>query len=55
VVIEVVLDKARHIHRTLGTHVPVPEESDRVTQAVLKAIFLRGGRKAAGRSSRWTS
>jgi len=49
VVIEVLLDKAREIHRTLGTHVPVPEESESVTQAVLEALFLRGGRKAAGR------
>ncbi len=49
VVIEVLLDKAREIHRTLGTHVPVPEESESVTQAVLEALFLRGGRKAAER------
>ena len=48
VVIEVLLDKAREIHRTLGTHVPVPEESESVTQAVLEALFLRGGRGAAG-------
>jgi len=46
VVIEVLLDKAREIHRTLGTHVPVPEESESVTQAVLEALFLRGDRKA---------
>jgi superfamily II DNA or RNA helicase len=49
VVIEVLLDKAREIHRTLGTHVPVPEESESVTQAVLEALFLRGGRLGAGR------
>lgn len=48
VVIEVLLDKAREIHRTLGTHVPVPEESESVTQAVLEALFLRGRRRAAG-------
>ncbi|MCS6926522.1 MAG: DEAD/DEAH box helicase [Candidatus Binatia bacterium] len=47
VVIEVLLDKAREIHRTLGTHVPVPEESESVTQAVLEALFLRGRRTAA--------
>ncbi|MGA4643457.1 helicase-related protein [Limisphaera sp. 4302-co] len=41
VVIEVLLDKAREIHRTLGTHVPVPEESESVFQAVLEALFLR--------------
>lgn len=41
VVIEVLLNKAREIHRTLGTHVPVPEESETVTEAVLNALFLR--------------
>jgi hypothetical protein len=39
------LNKAREIHRTLGTHVPVPEESETVTQAVLNALFLRRGRE----------
>ncbi|MEW6105195.1 MAG: helicase-related protein [Bacillota bacterium] len=48
VVIEVLLDKAREIHRTLGTHVPVPEEGESVTQAVLEALFLRG-RRSSGR------
>ena len=38
------LDKAREIHKALGTHGPVPEESESVTQAVLQALFLRGGR-----------
>ncbi|MCX7867275.1 MAG: DEAD/DEAH box helicase, partial [Limisphaera sp.] len=42
IVIEVLLDKARTIHRTLGTHVPVPEESDTVLQALLEALFFRG-------------
>ncbi|GIV55421.1 MAG: helicase [Candidatus Kapaibacterium sp.] len=42
VVLEVLLDKARKIHETLGIHVPVPEESDSVLQAVLEALFLRG-------------
>jgi superfamily II DNA or RNA helicase len=42
VVIRVLLDKAREIHRALGTHVPVPEESETVTQAVLNALFFRG-------------
>jgi len=46
VVIRVLLDKAREIHRVLGTHVPVPEESDSVTQTVLNALFFRGGRAA---------
>jgi len=43
VVVDVLLDKARQIYRTLGTHVPVPEESESVTEAVLNALFLRGG------------
>src|SRR5574337_295291 len=44
-VIQVLLDKAREIHRTLGTYLPVPEESESVTQAVLNALFLRGKRE----------
>jgi superfamily II DNA or RNA helicase len=44
VVLEVLLNKAREIRRTLGTHVPVPEESETVTEAVLNALFLRGKR-----------
>ncbi len=43
VVIEVLLNKAREIHQKLGTHVPVPEESESVTQALLNALFLRHG------------
>ncbi|MDZ7338046.1 MAG: DEAD/DEAH box helicase [candidate division KSB1 bacterium] len=48
VVIRVLLDKAREIHRTLGTHVPVPQESESVTQAVLEALFLRTKRQRPG-------
>jgi len=43
VVLDVLLNKAREIHKTLGTYVPVPEESESVTEAVLNALFLRGG------------
>ena len=43
VVIEVLLNKAQEIHKSLGTHVPVPEESESVTQAVLNALFFRKG------------
>jgi superfamily II DNA or RNA helicase len=42
VVIRVLLDKAREIHQALGTYVPVPEESETVTQAVLQALFFKG-------------
>lgn len=45
-VIKVLLDKAQEIHRTLGTYVPVPEESESVFQAVLEALFLRQNRGA---------
>ena len=41
--LNVLLNKAREIHRTLGTHVPVPDESETVTEALLNALFLRGG------------
>ena len=44
-VLNVLLNKAREIHRALGTHVPVPEESQSVTEAVLKALFLRDRRR----------
>lgn len=47
VVIDVLLNKAWEIHRTLGTYVPVPEESESVMQAVLEALFLRGRRPTA--------
>lgn len=47
VVLRVLLDKARLIYQSLGTHVPVPEESESVTEAVLSALFLSGGATAA--------
>jgi superfamily II DNA or RNA helicase len=41
VVLDVLLNKAREIHKALGTYVPVPDDSETVTQAVLQALFLR--------------
>ncbi len=41
VVLNVLLNKAREIHKALGTYVPVPDESETVTEAVLQALFLR--------------
>ncbi len=41
VLIDVLLNKAREIHRTLGTYVPVPQQTESVTEAVLNALFLR--------------
>lgn len=43
VLLDVLLNKAREIRNALGTHVPVPEANESVTEAVLKALFLRGG------------
>lgn len=51
VVIDVLIDKAREIHQSLGTYVPVPEESESVTEAVLNALFLRGRREPTGQLS----
>jgi hypothetical protein len=49
VVLDVLLNKAREIHRALGTHVPVPEESESVTEALLHALFLRGKQEKPGK------
>jgi superfamily II DNA or RNA helicase len=51
VVLDVLLNKAREIHRTLGIYVPVPEEGESVTEALLNALFLRqsGARTEGGR------
>jgi superfamily II DNA or RNA helicase len=47
IVLDVLLNKAREIHRALGTHVPVPDESETVTEALVNALFLRGGARVA--------
>ncbi|MCL4207493.1 MAG: DEAD/DEAH box helicase [Pirellulaceae bacterium] len=51
VVLKVLLDKACEIHKTLGTYVPVPAESETVTEALLNALFLRAkpGKEAASK------
>lgn len=49
VVLDVLLNKAREIHKALGTHVPVPEESESVIEAVLNALFLRSGYQTGAR------
>ncbi|MGH6877132.1 MAG: helicase-related protein, partial [Rhizomicrobium sp.] len=43
VVIDVLLNKAREIRRALGTYLPVPDESESVTEALMNALFLRKG------------
>lgn len=42
-VIRVLLDKAREIHRTLGTYVPVPEEEQFVVEALINFLFFKRG------------
>ncbi len=41
-VLDVLLRKARSIHRTLGISVPVPVGSETVMEAVLESLFFRG-------------
>lgn len=40
-VLDVLLRKAREIHRTLGITVPVPTDSETVMETVLKTLFFR--------------
>ncbi len=40
-VLEVLLNKAKEIYRTLGTFVPVPEESESVMNAIFQSLFRR--------------
>jgi hypothetical protein len=40
VVIRVLLEKAHEIRKTLGTYVPVPEESESLIEALVNAMFL---------------
>jgi hypothetical protein len=42
-VLNVLLRKAREIHKTLGITVPLPVESESVMETVLKALFLHDG------------
>ena len=41
VVLNVLLRKAKEIHRTLGITVPIPTDSETVMEAVLKTLFFR--------------
>lgn len=43
-VIRVLLDKAKEIRESLGTHVPVPEEEQSVVEALVHALFFGRGR-----------
>jgi superfamily II DNA or RNA helicase len=41
-VLEVLLRKARKIHRTLGISVPIPGNSEGVMETIIKSLFARG-------------
>ena len=41
-VLDVLLRKAKEIHRALGIMVPVPMDSETIMEAVLKTLFFRG-------------
>lgn len=40
-VLDVLIRKAREIHRALGIHVPVPVDSETIMETVLKSVFAR--------------
>ncbi|MDW8076009.1 MAG: C-terminal helicase domain-containing protein, partial [Bacteroidota bacterium] len=42
-VLDVLLRKAREIHRALGVFVPLPTSSESVVEALTQALLLRGG------------
>lgn len=46
-VIKVISDKAKRIQEATGVTVPVPEESDSVTNALMQALLLRSSRQRA--------
>ena len=46
VLLNVLLNKAKEIHKVLGTYVPVPEESESVTETLLNALFKREERRS---------
>ena len=46
-VLDVLLRKARKIHRTLRIYVPVPRASERVMESVIQALMFRSGEREA--------
>ncbi|MFQ5632617.1 MAG: C-terminal helicase domain-containing protein [bacterium] len=44
-VLNVLLRKARVIHKSLGIIVPLPQNSESIMDAIFHALFLRGGQK----------
>src|SRR6185437_4546971 len=47
-VLEVILRKAKRISERLGISVPLPDDEHRLTEALLKAVLLRGRRRDGG-------
>lgn len=47
-VLKVIVRKAERIRRELGISVPVPMDTNRVTEAILQAVLLQTGRVAEG-------
>jgi superfamily II DNA or RNA helicase len=46
-IIQVLLDKAKEIRKTLGTYVPVPEENESLMEALINALFFKRRMTAA--------
>jgi len=51
VILEVLLRKARDIHQTLGTSVPIPAASESLSEVLLEALFFRGQYQSGGQLS----
>lgn len=47
-VLKVIVRKAERIRRELGVSVPVPADTNKVTEAILQTVLLQQGRVAAG-------
>ena len=47
-VLRVILEKAERIRKELGVHVPMPEDPNKVTEAVLQAVLLGRGSLSDG-------
>ena len=47
-VLKVIVEKAERIRRELGVSVPVPVDTNKVTEAILQTVLLQSGRVAEG-------
>ncbi len=48
IVLDVLLRKHAAIRKSLGISVPIPEDSDKVMEAILEGLLLRGGQRDSG-------